>query len=187
MNLIPPDIDVEAEWLRTFEDEHRFEWIDGQLKEKPHMGAKANRIAAILIRLLDAYTTAHQLGFVLAPECGYKIFPRNPKKVRKPDVTFVARGRMPNNEFPDGHMTVAPDLEVEVISPNDLAEEIDARVADYLAAGVRLMWIIYPASRSVWVIRRDGTAARLTEAQELSGEDVISGFTCPVRALFADL
>jgi Uma2 family endonuclease len=187
MNLIPSDIDVEAEWQRTLEDEHRFEWIDGQLKEKPDMGAKANRVTAILIRLLDTYTTTHQLGFVLAPECGYKIFPRDPKKVRKPDASFVARGRLPNNELPDGHMTVAPDFVVEVISPNDLAEEIDARVADYLSAEVRLLWLIYPATRSVWIVRRDGTAARLTETQELSGEDVVAGFTCPVRALFADL
>src|SRR5262245_45696217 len=118
MNLIPPDIAVEAEWLRTFEDEHRFEWIDGKLKEKPVMGAKANRIAAILIRLLDEYATTHQLGFVLAPECGYKIFPHEPKKVRKPDVSFVARGRLPGDRLPDGHMTVPAGLQVRVVSLN---------------------------------------------------------------------
>jgi Uma2 family endonuclease len=187
MNLIPPDIAVEAEWLRTFEDEHHFEWIDGKLKEKPVMGAKANRIAAILIRLLDAYANTHQLGFVLAPECGYQIFPHEPKKVRKPDVSFIVRGHLPGDRFPDGHMTVPPDLEVEVVSPNELAEDTEARVADYLAAGVRLIWIIYPTTRSAWVVRRDGTAARLTETQELSGEDVVAGFTCPLRTLFADL
>lgn len=187
MNLIPPDIDVEAEWLRTLESKHRYEWIDGQLKERPPMGAEANRVATVLASFLEAHARANRLGLVFTQECGYKIFPHDPKKVRKPDVSFVARGRLPNDRPPRGHVTIPPDLEVEVVSPNDEAEELDARVSDYLAAGARLLWIIFPATRSVWIVRRDGTAARLTEAQDLSGEDVIPGFTCPLRTLFADL
>ena len=187
MNLIPPDIDVDAEWLRTFEDEGRFEWVNGQLKEKPNMGAKANRIATVLAVLLDAHARANHLGLVFTEGCGYQAFPSEPKRVRFPDVSFVARGRLPNDEPPDGHMRIPPDLEVEVVSPNDLAVDLEARVSDYLAVGVRLLWIIYPGSRSVWIVRHDGTAARLIEAQELSGEDLIPGFTCPLRTLFADL
>jgi Uma2 family endonuclease len=187
MNLIPPDIAVEALWQRTLENEHRFEWIDGQLKEKPRMGAKANRVSTILARLLDTHAAAHRLGWVFTQECGYQSFPHESRRVRFPDVSFVARGRLPNDQIPDGHMTVPPDLEVEVVSPNELAEDTESRVADYLSVGVRLIWIIYPTTRSVWIVRRDGTAARLTEVQELSGEDVVAGFTCPLRTLFADL
>jgi Uma2 family endonuclease len=187
MNLIPPDLEVDSEWLRTLESEQRFEWVDGQLKEKPCMGARANRVATVLARLLDSHAAAHRLGWVFTQECGYQAFPHEPKRVRFPDVSFVARGRLPNDQVPDGHMRVPPDLEIEVVSPNDEAEDLEARVNDYLAAGVRLLWIIYPTTRSVWIVRRDGTAARLTEAQELSGEDVVSGFTCPLRTLFADL
>ncbi len=95
MNLIPPDIDMEAEWQRTLESKHRYEWIDGQLKEKPDMGAKANRVATVLTRLLDTYAASHQLGLVFTQECGYQSFPHEPKKVRFPDVSFVARGRLP--------------------------------------------------------------------------------------------
>jgi Uma2 family endonuclease len=178
--LLPED-------LLTFDTEHRYEWIDGQLKEKPPMGAEANLVATILVSLLHQFATSRQLGFVFSQECGYKIFPSDPKKTRKPDASFIARGRLPNDRPPRGHVTIPPDLEVEVVSPNDLAEEIDMRVADYLTAGVKLIWIIYPATRSVWVFRRDGTAARLTEAQELTGEDAVPGFTCSVRTLFADL
>lgn len=187
MNLIPPDIDVEAEWLRTFEDQQRFEWVNGQLKEKPNMGARANRLATVLAGLLDAHARAHRLGLVFTEKCGYQCFPHEPRRVRFPDVSFVACGRLPNDQIPDGHMTVSPDLEVEVVSPNELAKETESRVADYLAAGVRLLWIIHPSTRSIWILHRDGTAARLTEAQELSGEDVIPDFTCPIRTLFADL
>lgn len=187
MNLIPPDIDVDAEWLRTLENEHRYEWIEGQIREKPRMGARANRVATVLAGFLDAHARTNRLGWVFTQECGYQSFPHEPKRVRFPDVSFVARGRMPNDQVPDGHMRVPPDLEVEVVSPNELAEDTEARVADYLAAGVRLIWIIYPSTRSVWLVRRDGTAARLTETQDLSGEDVLPGFTCPLQTLFADL
>lgn len=178
---------LSPEDMLTFDREHRFEWIDGRLKEKPPMGAEANRVATILIRLLDAYATASHLGFVFCFESGYKIFASDPKKTRKPDISFIARGRLPNDRPPRGHVTIPPDLEVEVVSPNDLAEEIDARVADYLAAGVKRIWIIYPATRSAWILRQDGTAVRLTETQELPGEDVLPGFSCPLRTLFVDL
>lgn len=151
------------------------------------MGAKANRLATVLAGLLDAHARAHRLGWVFTEKCGYQSFPHEPKRVRFPDVSFVARGRLPDDQIPDGHMRVAPDLEVEVVSPHELAEETEARVADYLAAGAKLLWIVYSNTRSVWVLHRDGTAARLTETQELSGEDVVPGFTCPIRTLFADI
>lgn len=187
MNLIPPPVDVEMLWQRTLDDEHRIEWVDGRLKEKAPMGTKANRVATVLARLLDTHAAANQLGWVFTEGCGYQSFPHEPRRVRFPDVSFVARGRLPDDQIPDGHMTVAPDLEVEVVSPNELAEETESRVADYLSVGVRLIWIIYPSTRSIWVLHRDGAAARLTESQELSGEDVVPGFICPIRTPFVDL
>jgi Uma2 family endonuclease len=188
MNQLLLETPLPSEYLRTLERDRRFEWINGHLREKPPMGAKANRVGTIVVRHLDAFAEEHKLGLVFAEGCGYhQIFPGDPQKLRKPDASFIPRGRLPNDRPPDGPVTVPPDLEVEVVSANDEAEEIDHRVADYLAAGVKLLWIVYPATRSVWVVRRDGSAARLTEAQDLSGEDVLPGFTLPIRNLFADL
>lgn len=110
MNLIPPEIDVVAEWLRTFEDKQRFEWVDGQPKERPPIGAEANRVNANLIRILDDYATVHQLGLVFTSECSYKIFPSDPKNVRKPDRSFIARVRLPNDRPPRGPVSIPPDL-----------------------------------------------------------------------------
>ncbi len=155
-------------------------------REPPH-GRQGNRVATILARYLDAFATERRLGLVFTQECGYRIFPGDPRKLRKPDVSFIPRGRLRDDRPPDGHVTVPPDLEVEGVSPNDEAEEIDPRVADYLSAGVKIIWIVYPATRSVWVVRGDGSAVRLTEAQEISGEDVLPGFTLPIRNLFVDL
>src|SRR5262249_1422349 len=174
-----------ADDLLARAEENGFELIDGQLVEKP-MGAKSSRVGARLIGRLDPFTEANGLGEVFNSECGYQIF-GSKKKVRKPDVSFVARGRLREVDVPDGHLTVPPDLAVEVVSPNDMAEDIDQRVVDYLGAGVRLMWVIYPKTRSVVVFRQDGSGARLNDSQDLSGEDVIPGFTCPVQALFPRL
>src|SRR3954469_15279453 len=141
----PAPAAVTPEDLLARPDADSYELIDGQLVEK-HMGAHAGLVAATLIALLRADARARGLGRVFTSDCSYQIGPgRN--LVRKPDVSFIARGRLPGDQLPAGHLRIPPDLAVEVVSPNDLAEDIDARVADYLEAGVRLMWVVYPATR----------------------------------------
>jgi Uma2 family endonuclease len=172
--------------LLALADKDGYELIDGQLVEKP-MGAESSCVTAKLIVRLGAHIEGQRLGFVFDSECGYqKIFPNDPKRVRKPDVSFIARGRLPNDRPPRGHASIPPDLAVEVVSPNDIAEDIESRVDDFLGAGTKLMWVLYPATASVWVIRQDGSGARLKGTQELSGEDVIPGFACQAQALFSD-
>jgi Uma2 family endonuclease len=161
------------------------EFIDGRVVEKP-MGWKASRVISRLTRYLDEWVEEHNLGHVLEAEAGYQIFP-DTRKIRKPDVSFIPRGRLPQEELPPGNGRICPDLVGEVISPNDLAEDIEQRVADFFGAGAKLFWIVYPATRSIQVVRTDGTAARLTEQQSLSGENIIPGFTLPLTTLFAGI
>ena len=99
-------------------DGGRYELIDGVPVEKK-MGAKADRIGTILIGLLEPYCRANKLGLVYGSSTGYQCFPNRPRQVRLPDVSFVATGRLPNDETPDGYITLAPDLAVEVVSPKD--------------------------------------------------------------------
>jgi hypothetical protein len=56
-----------------------------------------------------------------------------------------------------------------------------------LEFGVKLIWILYPITRSIWVLRADGSAARLTEDKDLSGENIVPGFTCRIATLFAGI
>jgi Uma2 family endonuclease len=86
--------------------------------------------------------------------------------------------------LPKGHVRIAPDLAVEVVSPRDLAPELDEKLEDYRKAGVRLVWVISPESRTVTIYRGDGSVSRLHEDDVLSGEDVIPGFRCEVRSPF---
>ena len=63
--------------------------------------------------------------------------------------------------------------------------EVAEKIEEYLSAGVSLVWIVNPHTRTVLAYRKDlDTVSFLHEADELSGEDVLPGFRCPVRAVF---
>ena len=129
--------------LLAMPDGDRYELVDGQLVERT-MGALSTYIAGELFLLLGAFCKGHCLGWVFPGECSYQCFPDAPKKVRKPDVSFIRRGRLPGERIPEGHVPIPPDLAAEVISPNDLAYETDKKVEEYLGAGVRLVWVVNP-------------------------------------------
>src|SRR5438105_8085345 len=149
--------------LLRMEDGHRYELIDGQLLER-HMGARASRIGLKLMSRVDQFVDPHGLGLVFPADCGYQIFGENANRVRFPDGSFIRRGRLPNDEPPDGHIRVVPDLVLEVISPNDEACELDQKIEDYLTAGIRLIWVVYPSTQRVMVYRSGGSISRLTTA-----------------------
>jgi Uma2 family endonuclease len=178
---------VTPEQLLEIEDGTRYELIDGKLVER-NMGARSSEVAANVIGILRDYVRERKLGKVFAPDCGYQIFPNEPKRVRFPDASFIARGRLPEDKTPDGHVRIPPDLAVEVVSPNDTAEEVEAKRVGFLQAGTGTFWVIYPESRTVHVFRRGSSvSAALAETDQLSGEDVLPGFVCKVSALFEDL
>src|SRR6266567_962345 len=93
------------EMLLKEEFRNCYELIDGKLVER-HMGAESSLIAAAVIFLLNQYVRAHKLGKVFATDCGYQIFPDDPNKVRFPDGSFIARGRLPDDKPPRGHIRI---------------------------------------------------------------------------------
>src|SRR5213592_630960 len=126
----------------------------------------------------------HQgLGLVFGQGTGFKIG-SDPDTVRAPDVAFVARERV-GVIRERGYAELAPDLLAEILSPDDRPGEVLAKVADWLAAGTKLVWVLDPDRVEVRVHRRDGSLAILHESDSLDGEDVLPGFNCPVRQVFA--
>lgn len=169
--------------LLSMPDSNGFELVDGQLVER-NMSAQSSWVGARLNRLLGNHCDASASGDVFQADCSYQCFPDAPEKVRRPDGSFIQRGRLPKEQFEHGHVRIAPDLAIEVVSPNDLAYEVDEKVEEYLQAGVRLVWVVNPETRIVEVHRADGTVSKLHEHETISGEDVIAGFSCKIGDLF---
>jgi Uma2 family endonuclease len=161
-----------------------YELIYGALRER-NVSLLSSRIAVSLAGSLDIHCEEHNLGWVVDAECGYACFPWKLGRIRRADVSFIAMDRLPpEQQRSQGYVTIPPDLAVEVVSPNDRVSELDEKVDEYQRAGVKLIWIIHPETRTVDVLRSDGSVSRLRAEDELSGEDVIPGFRCVVGALF---
>lgn len=170
--------------LLLLPDDRRGELVDGQVVER-HMSHAAVWIAMRIAYVLMQYLETHPIGDVYSEGASYRCFPDDPEKVRRADVSFLRTGRMTQTEFERGYCTVAPDLAVEVISPNDLAYDVARKLEDYFAAGVPLVWLVNPASRTITVYRQSGMAvAHLWAEDQLTGEDVLPGFTCRVGDVF---
>lgn len=163
----------------------RFELVGGKLVETTEMGARASWIAGRLHTKLNNYSQHAKRGWAFTAEAGIQCFSGEPQKVRRPDVFFVCRGRFENEEVPDGFVRLVPDVAAEVISPNDLYYDVAEKVQEYLDAGIRLVWIVDPKTRTVTIYRaRGGDPSRLNEKDELTGEGVLSEFRCEVAELF---
>jgi Uma2 family endonuclease len=172
--------------LLTMSDGPRYELVKGRLVEKP-MSAKAGLIAGAVISLLGPFARGRRQGFVFTSDCGYQCFATDPTRVVFPDASFIHRGRLPNDVPPDGHVQIAPDMALEVVSPSNGAEDLMQKILEYLHAGVRLVWVVYPNCRTVLVYRPDNSVSLLKPDNELDGEDVIPGFACRVAELFEEI
>lgn len=165
-------------------DDYKYELVEGELIRMPPSGGEHGKLAARLTRLLDEYVEAHDLGTVSTADAGF-ILRRTPDTVRAPDASFIAKDRIPTTGIPKSYWPFAPDLAVEVVSPGDRFDEVQTKVADYLTAGTRLVWVVNPTTRTVFVHRSARNVQALAAEDELSGEDVLPGFRCPVRRVFA--
>jgi Uma2 family endonuclease len=171
------------ELLRLPDDGKRYELVEGELKEMAPAGGRHGSVAATLAILLGQHARERRLGVVLAAETGFRIY-RNPETVRAPDVSFVARERIPPGGPPDGYWDLAPDLAAEVVSPNDTAAELQSKVQMWLDAGTRLVWVLYPNTRSVVVYESSKEIHALTPGETLRGGNVVPGFEHPVADIF---
>jgi Uma2 family endonuclease len=169
--------------LLAMPDGDRYELVDGELVEK-EMGSEASWIGLQICRRLAEFAEDAGLGRVLPADASYQCFAEDPERVRRPDASFIPRDRLPGNRIPRGHILAVPALAVEVISPRSFFSEVRVKVDEYLRAGVQQVWIVDPNTRTIEVIRPDGSATLLRAADQLTGEDLLPGFRCPVSDLF---
>jgi Uma2 family endonuclease len=181
---IPPGTGITPEGLLKLPDGKHYELIDGELVER-NMSALSSYVAARAVRFLGNFCDDRNLGWVLDSEIGYQCFSWKPSRVRRADVSFIRLERYPLEQLSEeGHVSIPPDLAVEVISPNDFAEKLIEKLEDYLRAGVKLIWVLNPSTRTLQVYRSEGSSVWLRENDEVTGENIIPGFRCAVRVFF---
>jgi Uma2 family endonuclease len=159
----------------------RFEVVKGELRDMTPMGGLHGVIALEIGYHVLHFVKQHQLGYATSAETGF-ILATDPTTVHAPDVGFVAKARL-SGPIPQKYFPLAPDLAVEVVSPSDTAQDIRERVRDFLKAGTRLVWVVYPESRTVDVYRSDGMQVVEIDGV-LEGGDVLPGFRLALRQVF---
>lgn len=174
---------VTAEEFPEIRDSDEFELVDGHLVERKRMGADACAVAARIIFLLMQFVKPRRAGWVMTSELTYRCFP-NPHTLRRPDVSFIRRGRFAGDKLPTGHLTIVPDLAVEVVSPNDTVYDLNPKLRDYRAANFPLVWVVYPDTQEVQIYRGDQRAEFLGVDQQIEGDSALPGFSCGVREFF---
>ena len=167
-------------------DEPLFEIINGQVVEMPPMSAYASLIAFRLANFLSDFARPRKLGQAVCEVLFHLagLLDRN----RRPDAAFVSCERWPlGRAIPvaENAWDVVPDLAIEVVSPSDDAEELMEKIEEYFRAGVRLVWVVYPIRRLVYVYESTLNVHGLDATAELDGGAVLPGFRLPLRELFA--
>jgi Uma2 family endonuclease len=185
---IVPGVDSmnERDLLALPDDAWRYELVEGVLVRMPPSGRRASRIARRLAARLGDYVDARDLGEVTVPDGGYTLAPGTDLA---PDVGFMRADRLPPLDSPEADKLIlgAPDLAVEVASPNQYQPAMRAKARQYLAAGTRLVWVIWPRRERVDVWHPGDTrpSATLARGDTLDGEDVVPGFSYALSDLFA--
>jgi Uma2 family endonuclease len=138
----------EADLLRMPDDGWKYELVDGEIRRLSPAGGPHGRIAAELVFRLMAHvkSQSRKVGHVFDSSTGFRLTAGN---VRAPDVSFVSADRLP--QVPKGYVPMAPDLAVEILSPDDPPRYVLEKVGEYLQAGVRLVWVIDPEGQKAAV------------------------------------
>ena len=179
-----PGTATERDVIEIHDHEDRlYELIDGVLVEKT-VGYYESYLALLLGRLLGNHVAQKCLGILAGPDGMMRLAPG---LVRIPDLSFISWDRLPERKVPREPISdLAPDLAVEVISKSNTPEEMRQKLLDYFAAGVRLVWYVYPEPREVHVFTTPEQSTVFSEDQTLDGGDVLPGFRLSLREYFAE-
>ncbi len=162
------------------------ELVEGEIVDMPLPSPIHAVVLISLSTALNNYVKQNRLGRVLGGDAPF-VLERSPEgkdTLRGIDIAFVSTERL-SGRLPRKPLTIAPDLAVEVISPSNKAEDIEKKIQQLLKAGTELIWIVYPELQSVTVHSADGSIT-LTQADMLSGGEILPDFAIPVREIFAD-
>jgi len=176
---------TEAELEALPEDGYIHEVVNGQLVMSPKNNFYHGEICSRLSAALVNFNQVQKLGAVLDSSTGFWMENRN---CRAPDISFIAKARLiaagfkrQSKRFFPG----APDLAIEILSPNNTRLEIDERLADFFSSGTQIAWIINPEEECVEVCHSPQRRSLIGTGGELDGEYLLPGFRYPIANLFS--
>jgi Uma2 family endonuclease len=176
---------ITPEELLRMPDSSTMELVNGRIVEK-NVSLESSKIEGAFFFRFKAFLLEKPVAEAFPASLGYQCFAEEPLRVRKPDATVVKVERIRALPEPNpGFMPIVPDLAVEVISPKDLAYEVEEKIAEYTRAGFPLLWVANPKSRTVTVYRLGQRPVVFTAADELTAEEVLPGFRCKVADFFS--
>ena len=171
----------EQDFMALPDGEFLMELVDGEVRLSPRPTLSHSKVTMRLLLRLGTFVESQGLGLVLPPDTGFRMPGGN---VRAPDVTFVRKEKVTEETSPPRYLD-PPDLAVEVLSPHDHdhPREFMDKIGEYLASGVRLIWVIDIRKRRALVYRSLSQVREVSIDGALDGEDVVPGFSCPLAAV----
>lgn len=164
------------------------EFINGEIKEVPMAGGAHGKACYRAATALGQFVDAGNLGHMFINDTFVKVPTKDdPQRVYGADICFVSYARLPKNEkVPTGTIPVCPDLVVEVRSPSDTWAQVFRKVGDYLEAGVPVVLVLDPDTRTGSVYRSDNTKPQqiFNSLEVLVLPDILPGFESPVARFF---
>ena len=167
---------------RDSADKRLCELIDGVLVEKA-MSTREALLAGLILHLMWDFLEKEDLGMVLGADGMLRLWPG---RVRIPDVAFISWDQLPSGELPNKAIaSLWPDIAVEVLSKSNSPREIQIKIQEYFRAGTHLVWIVDPKTQTAEVYHSPTDCTKVGKNGSLVGEDVLPGFSLPLKKLFA--
>jgi Uma2 family endonuclease len=161
------------------------ELIEGRLILMSPTGFPHGNYEGNFYEQLKSYARKHKAGKVVVGEVGIYT-QRDPDTIRAADVVFISNERLARRQKTSGFLDVAPELIVEILSPDDRWQEVTQKMREYFAIGVKLVWVAEPTSKIVYAYRSVTEVQEFPETSALVAEDVLPDFSVSVAALFEE-
>jgi len=175
---------ITGEELARMGDIGPCELVEGRIVQMSPTGDQHGGVKVLIGSILLAFVQAQNLGKVRVGEVGIYVS-RNPDTVRGADAIFISHERYAQKQS-SNYLDVAPELVVEILSPNDAWSNVMRKLREYFAIGVRLIWVADPAARIIYAYRSITDVREFTEQDDLPGDDVLPGFAVQVARLFEE-